>query len=134
AAATTLLYGVAPSLRAVRVQPMESLKEQGRTIQGDARFGVGSALLAAQVALSLVLIVGAGLFMRTFSSLASFHLGFDRDPVLVVDINARGSQGDLARRKLLYERIRQTAAAVPGVSAAALAVVTPVSGSTWNIS
>ncbi len=134
AVATTLLFGVAPALQAVRVQPMESLKEQGRLIRGDSRFGVGSALVAAQVALSIVLIVGAGLFVRTFSSLASLKLGFDRDPVLVVDINARSYQGDLASRLLLYERIRHAAAALPGVSAAALAIVTPVSGSTWNIS
>jgi predicted permease len=132
AVATTVLFGLAPALRAVRVPPMESLKEQGRTIRGESRFSLGSALVAAQVALSLVLIVAAGLFMRTFSSLATMHLGFDRDPVLVVDINARRSAPDLASRVALYGRLREAAAAVPGVSAASLSVVTPVSGSTWN--
>jgi predicted permease len=133
AIATTVVFGLAPALRATRVQPMESLKEQGRVIRGESRFGFGSALLAAQIALSLVIVVGAGLLIRTFSSLASFRLGFDRDPVLIVDIGARRVDApDLAARLDLYERLRAAAAGVPGVSAASLSVVTPVSGMTWN--
>jgi hypothetical protein len=65
------------------------LKEQGRGLVGEGRFGLGNALVVVQVALSLILIVGAGLFMRTFSSLANLDLGFNRDPVLVASVNAQ---------------------------------------------
>jgi predicted permease len=134
AAATALLFGTAPAWRATRVHPMESLKEQGRVIAGESRLGVGSALVAAQIALSLVLVVGAGLFMRTFSSLATLNLGFDRDPVLIVNVNVRRAEPDPLKRMPLFERIRDAAAAAPGVASAAVSYVTPVSGSTWNTS
>jgi putative ABC transport system permease protein len=84
----------------------------------------------AQVALSLVLVAAAGLFMRTFSSLANLDLGFQSDPVLVVSVNAQAIEP--SRRAALYDELRQAAMAVPGVTAASLSVVTPVSGSSWN--
>ncbi len=71
---TTLLFGTVPALRATRVQPNDALKDQGRSIVGDSRFGFGSVMVILQVALSLVLIVGAGLFIRTFTSLAHVRL------------------------------------------------------------
>jgi predicted permease len=76
--ATALIFGTAPALRASGVAPMDALKEHGRGASSDSRANLASGLLIAQVALSLVLVVAAGLFMRTFSSLANQHLGFDR--------------------------------------------------------
>jgi predicted permease len=99
---------------------------------GDSRFGIGNLLVVVQVALSLILIVGAGLFMRTFTSLAKLSLGFDRDPVLVANVNAARTGLEPEQRPDLYERLRRAAAAVPGVSSAAASAVTPVSGSTWQ--
>ena len=52
----------------------------------DRRFGMGNILVVLQVALSLVLVIAAGLFMRTFSSLANLDLGFERDPVVLVSV------------------------------------------------
>jgi len=131
AVGTAILFGVAPALRATRVQPNEALKEQGRGVVGE-RFGLGNALVVVQVALSVILVVAAGLFVRTFSSLANVHLGFDHRPVLVANINAQRLQLDPSQRPDLFERLRQAAASVPGVTSAALSSVTPVSGSTWN--
>ena len=131
AIATAILFGVAPALRASRVQPNEALKEQGRGVVGE-RFGLGNLLVVIQVALSVILVVAAGLFVRTFSSLANVHLGFDHRPVLVANINAQRLQLDPSQRPELFERLRQAAANVPGVTSAALSAVTPVSGSTWN--
>src|SRR4029453_7806524 len=74
ATATALLFGFVPGLRSTRVAPNEAIKAQGRSIVGESRFGMGSMLVVAQVALSLVLIVGAGLFMRTFSTLPTVRL------------------------------------------------------------
>jgi predicted permease len=132
AVATALLFGTAPALRASRVRPNEALKERGRGVAGDARFGLGNVLVVVQVALSLILLVAAGLFMRTFSSLANLNLGFDRNPLLVVNVNALRTGLEPAQRPELYERLRQAAAAVPGVASAAASAVTPVSGSTWQ--
>jgi predicted permease len=132
AISTALLFGTAPAFRASRVKPNEALKERGRGIAGDGRFALGNILVVAQVALSLILLVAAGLFIRTFSSLAHLNLGFDRDRVLVVNVNAARTGLEPDQRPALYERLRQAAAAVPGVASAAASAVTPVSGSTWQ--
>ena len=71
AVATALLFGTAPALRAARMQPNDALKAQGRGVAGESSFGAGQMLVVLQVALSLVLLVGAGLFIRTLASLAS---------------------------------------------------------------
>ena len=130
--ATALIFGTAPALRASGVAPMDALKEHGRGASSDSRANLASSLVIAQVALSLVLVVAAGLFMRTFSSLAGLHLGFDRDRVLLVSIDAQRTEIPPADRLATYERIRQSVLAVPGVASAAASFVTPVSGNTWN--
>ncbi|MBA2306026.1 MAG: ABC transporter permease, partial [Acidobacteria bacterium] len=132
AVGTALLFGVAPALRASKVRPNEALKEQGRGISMDRRFGLGNILVVAQVALSLILVIAAGLFVRTFASLATLDLGFERDPVLVVNVNAQRVPVEATDRPAFYEQLRSAAAGVPGVSTAALSAVTPVSGSAWN--
>jgi putative ABC transport system permease protein len=129
---TALLFGMAPALRGTRVQPNDALKTQGRGVVGDGRFGLGNALVVLQVALSLVLVVAAGLFMRTFASLASVSLGFDSGPLLVASINAQPAQLDPEARPRLFRQALEAALATPGVSSAALSAVTPVSGATWN--
>jgi putative ABC transport system permease protein len=129
---TALLFGTAPAFRAAGVAPMEAIKEHGRGSSHESRISLASGLVVAQVALSVVLVVAAGLFMRTFSSLANLHLGFDRDRVLLVTVNAQRTEIPPAARLTTYDRIRQRVAALPGVAAAAASFVTPVSGGTWN--
>jgi putative ABC transport system permease protein len=131
AVATAVLFGVAPALRASGVQPNEALKEQGRGVIGE-RFGLGNVLVVVQVALSVVLVVAAGLFVRTFSSLAHVNLGFEHEPILVANVNAQRLQLDPPQRPEFFERMRQAALTVPGVAIAAVSAVTPVSGSVWN--
>ena len=130
--ATAVLFGTLPALRATRVTPHEALKEQGRGIASERAFGFGSLLVAVQVALCLMLVVGAGLFLRTFASLANLDLGFDRQPVLIVNVDAERDSIKPEQRIDLYEQLRRAAASAPGVARAALSVVTPVSGSSWE--
>jgi putative ABC transport system permease protein len=124
---TALVVGLAPAIRAARTDPIDAMRE-GPTAIG-RRFGIAGALVAGQVALSLVLVVGAALFVRTFASLVTLDAGFDRDPVLVVGLDAQGSGVEPAQRGVLFDRVADAVRAVPGVSHAAISSVTPVSGS-----
>ncbi len=124
--ATALLFGVTPARRAARVSPIEAMREQSRGSSSRRSLGLAGGLVMAQVAVSLVLLTGAGLFVRTFTSLASRNLGFERDRALVVRIGAERAGVDSAPRRALYDRIRQAALGVPLVSRAALSVTMPV--------
>ncbi len=112
AVATALLFGTAPAFRASGVTPNDALKERGRGVVGDGRFGLGNLLVIVQVALSLLLLVGAGLFMRTFMSLSHLPLGFDSHPILVASVSASRATASPDERAGLYERLRVAAAQV----------------------
>ncbi|OFW21637.1 MAG: hypothetical protein A3G21_14665 [Acidobacteria bacterium RIFCSPLOWO2_12_FULL_66_21] len=131
---TVLIFGTAPAFGAMRVQPNEALKEQGRNIAGDRRVSLGAGLVVVQVALSVVLVVAAALFVRTFAKLAHLNLGFERDRVLVVNTNLQRSRVDPATLPARYEQLREAVAGVPGVESASASAVTPVSGNTWQFS
>ncbi len=129
---TALLFGVVPAFRAGRVQPSEALKEQGRTVAGERTRMLGQPLVVLQVALSLVLVVGAGLFVRTFARLATIDLGFERDPLLIVNLELQRG-GVMAEDRLrVAQRFEEAARTVPGVAGVALSNLTPVSGMGWN--
>jgi predicted permease len=129
AAATATLFGVAPALSVNGLSPFEALKEQGRSATGERRIRLRHALVVLQVALSLMLVVTASLFARTLFSLTSRDVGFDRDRVLVasVAVNRPAEQ-----RMATFERLREAAAAVPGVAQAAISFTTPVGRAGWN--
>jgi putative ABC transport system permease protein len=130
---TALLFGVAPAYRAAGVAPMEAIKEQGRsTGTGASRLSLASALVVVQVALSVILVVAAALFLRTFTKLATLDVGFDHDRVLVVTMSAERAPIAPAQRMAVFERARQAVAALPGVHSAALSFVTPLSGHNWG--
>ena len=94
--ATALLFGVAPALRASGIAPMDVLKESGASSDGGGATAA-SGFVIAQLALSLVLVVAASLLVRTFSSLANLHLGFEPDRVLIVDVDAGRKEIDAER-------------------------------------
>jgi putative ABC transport system permease protein len=131
AVATALVFGTAPALVVSRVDPHDALKQQGRTVAA-ARRSSGTPLLAVQIALTLVLVVAAGLFLRTFVRLATLDIGLDREPVLVVDVDTSRIAATPEARLALFERMREAAAAVPGVAGSGLSLITPVSGAGWN--
>jgi predicted permease len=130
AVGTALLFGTVPALRAARAAPIDAMKEQGRGTS--RRAGVAGTLVVTQVALSFVLLVGAGLFLRTFASLAARDLGFERGRALLVSVDARRAGLDSAALRATWERVREAALAVPGVARAGLSAITPVSGDTRN--
>jgi putative ABC transport system permease protein len=132
AVATTVLFGTAPAIWGTRVQPQDALKGQGRGIVGEKQLSLGHAFVVLQVTLSLVLVVAAGLFARTFSSLATIDLGFDGRQVLVASVELPGSQIAPAQRREIFRRMIDDTSAIPGVASVALSHVTPVSNNTWN--
>ena len=132
ALATTILFGLAPATGLAGLAPNDALKEQGRSITGDRRFGLRNALVVAQVALSLVLVVGAALFVRTFYSLVTTPLGFKADGLLIVNVDASKTPVLPEQRLALYDRVAEAGAAVPGVRRASVSYMTPLSGRGWN--
>src|SRR6185295_16185494 len=102
--------GVAPMIAVKGVAPGEALKSAGRAIAGDRRFAVRGALVVAQLAVSFVLVIAAGLFLRTFSSLSQLPLGFAPEPLVVVQLNLRAAGIPLEERGAHVERLRDAAA------------------------
>jgi putative ABC transport system permease protein len=131
-ALTALLFGTAPAFRAADVKPMETIKEHGRGAANHRHAGMTGSLVIAQVALSVILVAAAGLFVRTFAALASLPVGFERDRVLIVTVNAQRTHIAAEDRLAIFDRVRQAVRSVPGVADASLSVITPVTGQGWN--
>ncbi len=124
---TTLLFGGAPALRASRGAMMDALKSDSRhTTTSASRFSGG--LVATQIAVSLLLVVTAGLLVRTFGALVARPLGFDRDRVLIVKVDSTRSHLSPEAREMLFTRLVDTASRIPGVEKAALSAWTPLTG------
>jgi putative ABC transport system permease protein len=129
-AGTTFLVGLAPALGSAgrrTVGPLRAGGERGGASRRTVR--VRSALVVAQVAIALVLVVGSGLLLRSLWQVQEVDLGFDADRVVVVRVFPPSPRYDDERAAAeLYRRLREAAAAVPGVEHAALANHMPVAG------
>jgi predicted permease len=128
AVGTAILFGTLPAFRASHVAPIEALKEQTRGTSSDAGVGLSNGLVIAQVGLSLVIVVAAGLFVRTFENLATLPLGFDSDRVLLVNVSTARTHVAPGDRLPFFQRLAFEAGAVPGVAKVAVSLMTPVMG------
>ena len=117
---TTLLFGLAPALRATSLEPFATLRESSAGAGGGRTLGLARVLVVGQVALSLVLLAGASLFVRTLHNLRNVEVGFEHSNVLLFGINA--NQAGLKERELmdLYERVQTRIEALPGVKSATM--------------
>ena len=122
---TAALFGIIPALRNTRIDLTPALKEGKGTAGAAARGAMTNALIVAQVALSLVLLVGAGLFLRTIINLEDVDTGFNKQNVLLfgIDPTAVGYKQD-ARLVNLYQSIEQKVEAEPGVKSASISFFT----------
>jgi predicted permease len=125
---TTLVFGTAPAVRASRANPMDALKDQGRTVGPHAHGRLSSWFVIAQVALSFVLLVAAGLFVQTFREIATRPLGLQPEQVTVVTMDSARTGIAADVRLPEFERARDAVRAVPGVAEAALSFITPFAG------
>jgi predicted permease len=142
ALATGLGFGLAPALQATRVDLAASLRQGAGTLAGGGASGAGAAggrrgrlplgraLVAAQVGLSLLLLVGAGLFVRSLQNLLAVDAGFAGGGVVTAAIDPRLLGYDDARLLDLYRRLVDRLEAIPGVRSASLSNYRPLSGST----
>jgi putative ABC transport system permease protein len=122
---TALLFGTAPAFRAAAAPPISALKDPGRTSWRLSGTKLSNALVILQVALSLALVVGAGLLVSTFERLAHIPLGFDSRHVLLVTADATRTNIKAADRREFYGRLVSDVTTMPGVASAAASVATP---------
>ena len=134
-AVTGLLFGLAPALQAARVDPMPVLKESrsgGPRPGGRLRFGLGRMLVIFQLAMCLLLLVGADLFLRTLANLHSLDTGFDRQKVLLFKVNARQAGHRDPEILSFYNGLETRLTAIPGVRAAAMANSPLIGAGAWG--
>jgi len=126
--ATGVLFGLAPAFRATRVDLAPQLREAASSIT--SRRSIGRLLVASQIALSVVLLFGAGLFVRTFRNLDGQKLGFERENLLLFEVDPERSGYKGASGIALHSRLLERVQALPGVRSASFSQLALLSG--WS--
>ena len=132
--ATAVLFGFMPTLSATALDPLGVLKSGGGAGGRASRIPFGRTLIVAQIAVSLVLLVAAGLFVRSLMRLKDIDLGFDPNQVVLFRVSPQGGQQPmpLEARRQLYRRVLERAVSVPGVNAASASVSGLLTSDTWG--
>jgi predicted permease len=128
---TGILFGLSPALESTRVDLMPALKESRTAAtrpHGARRLTLSRALMVTQIAISLVILVAAGLFVRTLSSLESIDLGFNRESVLTFKLNARQAGHSDPEIGTFYRNLQARFASIPGVRSASFSDIALVGG------
>ena len=127
---TGIVFGLVPALEAARFDLTDSLKEGGKNIAGGARSQrLRNLFVVTQVALALVLLVGAGLLMKSFNRLQSVEPGFEPDNLLTMQINLPGRKYDTDRKSIdFFKRAIEQLKAIPGVAGAGANSFLPFAG------
>jgi predicted permease len=128
---TGIICGLAPALQSTRPNLVSSLKNETPTARRSA-FDLRRGLVIIQVATSLLLLIGAGLFVRSLGNLQTLDPGFVRERVLLVNINPQASGYKGQRLRDYYETLLAKTRTWPEVRSASLASITPLGGSRWN--
>jgi putative ABC transport system permease protein len=128
--ATGVIFGLVPALQASRPDLVPALKDEVSVIaQGRRRLSARNLLVVAQVALSLVLLIGAGLFLRSLKNAQEIDPGFDADRILNAQLNINLLRYTKVQGQEFYRQVIERVEALPGVESASLARVVPMSGS-----
>lgn len=129
---TGIVFGLAPALRATRLNLSEEFQAGTRSLGAGAGGGLAKSLMVVQVALSLVILVGAGLFLRTLRNLQNVDIGFNRERLLLFNVNAGAGGMGATEGTALYERMRDRIAQVPGVRRVSFVRIAPMGGGSWT--
>jgi predicted permease len=131
--ASGLLFGLAPTLATTRQAPVEALNAGGRTFTGSGARRWGRVLVMGEVALAVMLTVGAGLLLRSYDRLTRVPPGFDPNGVLTVALNIPGSRYDSSSKvRDFYQTLLDRTMALPGVDRAAATRELPVTQQSWT--
>ncbi len=126
---SSFVFGLAPALQITKMDLNEVLKEGGRGMAGSKRSRLGGALVVGEVALSLMLLAGSALLLRSFANLRGINPGFEADHVLTARLSAPVPKyKDFTKRSALYRAILDRVRALPGVESAAFTSALPL---TW---
>src|SRR5262245_61166894 len=129
---TGLLFGLLPALHAARTDLNAALKEGRRSVAGSAWERARKGLLVAEVGLALVLLIGAGLMLRTLHQLTRVNLGFNAENLLAVQFALPGRVYNIERRLAFFQEGRARIEALPGVRSAAFVMSPPILGANWG--
>jgi putative ABC transport system permease protein len=133
---TGIVFGLAPALQLAQPELHSSLKEgtRGGSV-GHSQQRLGRALVAGEIALAVVVVIGATLLVRSFWTLRNVDPGFDPDKVLAIDLSVPSARYDLNATTMFYRRLIERVGALPGVSVAAAASDLPpaASGNNWDV-
>jgi predicted permease len=124
---TGVLFGIAPALRATRLDLAGVMKETSRSVQG-SRSWLGKGLLVVQVAISVVLLIGAALFLRTLENLRTVDVGFDPRNIVQFRVNPQLNRYDEGRIATLYQDLTNGLQTVAGVRGVTVTQLAPLSG------
>jgi putative ABC transport system permease protein len=131
---TALVFGVAPAVSGSRANPAEQLKGGARTSAGSAATRLRSTLVVSQVALSVVLLIGSGLLMRSFAEIQAVDPGFATENVLAAGVNLPdGKYADVDSRVQFYDGLLEEIRAVPGVRSAGAISMLPIRDGYSNV-
>jgi putative ABC transport system permease protein len=125
---TSVLCGLLPALHALRIDLHTTLKEGGRTSAGAARDLTRKTLLVVEVSLALVLLVGAGLLVRSMAGVLKVDPGFNSDNLLTLRMAPPDNAYDKTRRRILFDECLTRVSALPGVRSAAITYALPIGG------
>jgi putative ABC transport system permease protein len=132
-ALTGFVFGLVPALHASKLDVSSSLKEGGRTGEGNRRTSARNLLLIGEVALSLVLLVGAGLLIKSFIRLQEVRPGFNPGHVLITSLSLPSAKYKGEQRPEFFRQLAQRLQALPGVEAVGGGINLPLSASNYNI-
>jgi predicted permease len=130
---TCLIFGLMPAVKSTNIPPMAAMKAGSRGVTaGRERFGLRRVLVVTQVALSMVLLVGAFLFVRSFQNLINVDAGFRQTEILAADLDFTQLKIPTDQRNQYKQQLADRLQAIPGVQSAATADIVPISGNGWN--
>ena len=130
---TGLLFGIVPALQSTRPDLVTELRNNsGKLSGGRAAARFRTSLVTAQIALSMALLISAGLFIKSLRNVSRVDLGINIDNVVTFGVSPSRSGYDTARTSALYARMEEELAAIPGVSGVTSSAIPILSGSNWG--
>jgi len=130
--ATGILFGLTPALQATRVDLHSALREEGAAVAGGGQVRLRKLLVIAQVALSLLLLIGANLFIRSLRNLHNLDPGFRTENVVAFSVNPVLSSYTREQTKLFYQQLTERLRSIAGVESAALGLVRVLDFNEWD--